>query len=148
MFLNYINIYTAFILIGGLTFLIFFVWRYFCYTENDCQLGEDGLKVLYLGGLLKVKVRYDQIESVVLLPFLKFFFSTLHFRCMVSGLWRVSRASGNVVIVKKKRAVVFGYIIISPKDETTFVEQLQRRINEAKATSSQMSQGKPQPLTE
>jgi len=139
MFLDYINIYTALILIGGLTFLIFFVWRYFCYTENDCLLEEDGLKILYLGGLLKAKVRYDQIESVVLLPFLKFFFSTLHFRCMASGLWRVSRASGNVVIVKKKRTVVFGYVVISPKDEAAFVEQLQRRIKEAEAMSSHIS---------
>jgi hypothetical protein len=132
MALNYINIYTALILIGGLTFLVFFIWRYFCYAENDCLLEEDGLRILYLGGLLNTKVRYNQIESVILLPFLKFFFSTMHLRCMASGLWRVSRASGNVVILKKKRAVVFGYIIITPKAETAFVEQLQQRINEAK----------------
>jgi hypothetical protein len=138
MFLDYINFYTAFILIGVLTLLLFFVWRRFVHIENSCQLEEDGVKLLSWGGLLKIKVHYENIESVVLLPFFKFFFSTLHLRCMTSGLWLNSRTPSDVVVIKKRRAVMFGYMVITPKDPVAFVEQLQRRIKEVKATSPQI----------
>ena len=128
MFPDYVNIYTAFILIGVLTLLLFFAWRRFIHIENICQLEEDGVTLLSWGGFLKIKVRYENIESVALIPFFKFFFSTLHLQCMASGLWLYNRTPENVVIIKKRRAIMFGYIAVTPKDEAEFVEQLQRRI--------------------
>jgi hypothetical protein len=128
MFLDYINFYTVFSLIGVLTILIFCTWRRFLHIENACQLEEDGVMLLSWGGLLKIKVRYENIESVALIPFFKFFFSILHLQCMASGLWLHNRISENVIIIKKKRAIMFGYIVVTPKNEVEFIEQLQRRI--------------------
>jgi hypothetical protein len=116
-----------------LSFLVFILWRNFCYTEENYEFAEDGLMVSYWMRFFKIKIRYHNIESIELLPLSKFFFSTLHLQCMASGLWRINRAPGNVVIIKKKRGIIFGYIIVTPKDPVAFVKHLQNQVNQSGA---------------
>jgi len=134
MFLDHINAFTALALIAGLTVLIFLTWRYFFHRGSDCALDKDGLQIRYFYGLLKFKSAYGQIDSVILLSFLEFLFSSLHLRCLVSGLWAITRWPSRVVVIKRKRGVTVEYLVVTPKDAPAFVEQLRLRIKEA-ATS-------------
>jgi hypothetical protein len=131
MVLNYLNFYTVLILIGVLSFIVFILWRKFGYIEENYEFAEDGLRILYWTRPFKIKVPYHNIDSIELLPISKFFFSRLHLQCMASGLWRINRAPGNVVIIKKKRGIIFGYIIVTPKDPVAFVKRLQNRVHQS-----------------
>lgn len=99
------------------------------------QMREDGAEFsarhLELPGFLwvfKVRLSYADIESVQLVPFTKALISLLCLRYGISTRLIFTRLFSAIVVIKLKAPHFFHYVMITPKNPSRFVEQIQSRI--------------------
>ena len=97
-------------------------------VEEGVVMTENGLEVLGFFGVGKMSVSYADVESVELLPHCRGPLATLLLRYRMSARWVGTRLFHEIVVIKLKGPRVFRYLISTPEDGTTFVEQLKSRI--------------------
>jgi hypothetical protein len=125
-----INAYNAMALIGILALLIFYGWRQFFYGRNECALEEKALRIPCFWHLWALKVPYNKIEKVEVVPFGKYYFSIFFFFDYPS-LHSITRLASSVVVITRKHPAFFKSIVFTPKNMTIFIEQLKNRIKVA-----------------
>jgi hypothetical protein len=82
-----------------------------------------------LGGLWKLKIPFNQIESVEVVPA----GASSFLKCLSLAFFsyrEISRLTGSRVIIKRGGLVMFKYVIFTPKDHILFIEKLHQRASE------------------
>jgi hypothetical protein len=100
--------------------------------ENGVVLTDHGIEFLRFFWIGKAKAKYDEIQSVELLPLdgLPTFLKVFHYGLLMR--WIYTRPSGQLVVIKFKTPRLFPYLSCTPKNPQLFVEQLQSRITDAR----------------
>lgn len=100
--------------------------------EDGVALTKNGLEVLRIFGLGKMRLNYADVESVELLPSYKGPLATLLLRYRMSARWIGTRLFGQIVVIKLKGPRLFKYLLATPKEASAFVQQLRSRIEPAR----------------
>jgi hypothetical protein len=99
-------------------------------TKEGAVLAEDGLEVPGPLFLRKKVIDYSDVKSVELLSGSR----AILFLFKVSVHWICPHAFSDIVAIElKSPPQYYKYLVVAPKEPSTFVEQLQQRIKESKA---------------
>jgi hypothetical protein len=96
--------------------------------REGAVLTDNGLEYLGFLWLVKHKATYADVESVEITPYFKGYLSFVSYHYGLSPLWRGSRAVSKIVVIKLKTSRSSKCLLCTPKDSSTFVEQLKSRI--------------------
>jgi len=111
-----------------------FIARKFGVTEimnNGVVLTPEGIKYMGFFFTGTRKRTFAEIKSVELVPYFNVVISMLLFRYGLNCAKVPPNFFGEIVVIRLKRANPYEYLFFTPKNASSFVEQLKQQINKA-----------------